>query len=1117
MILKNWDIDFTDFRWKTFDCETYADTFIEWCFEQKCYSLRQGKRLLNEWRTRKEKYISRLDTIVFDFQHFSRHDSSHSVNILNSIELVLGRNRVKMLSCSDLWLLLESAYFHDIGMALTDAERREILSDDEFKKFVNSVLIGNSIDEREASNYLKQAENRLNGKSQTDGIEGNEGVEFTDCWPADVSKNASILIASYIRKTHPQRSKKFMNSLLVCEDTQKNDSEIKERLNRLVALVSELHGKNFKDIYTVVHHDLGFDTEYLHPQFAAAMLRLGDLLDLDNNRFNIRAIEHFGDIPILSSYHYEKHKAIYHFSIDEEKIEVSAYSDKDNVCREVGKWFNWLKKEVEDLICDWNIIVPDYLKGCTLQRCKLEIKFGDTEYDSESYDSFSVDRENIISLMTGSNIYESKADCFREYIQNAFDASKMQLWLDIKNKKTSILDDNKKLSEITPFDISGADYEDLAVEVNISSYNEDNKLDICIKIIDHGIGMESECISNISVVGRGWKTRKIYMDAVQEMPDWLKPTGGFGIGLQSAFMLTDHVEITTKSIFEASCHTIEFDSPQKGGSIIKKISKQYAAGTTVKIHIPNETFIHIANNSGKLNEGKENAFLPDPAQSECDVFSDDYIEIFAFNFFRSYLEANIPNPLFPIKIVCSQKEYTYRSVYASEGGGFKPIKGLCEKGDYIYDVSDKFAVRIWDKKEKTFVCILPQPNRTMNFSNEIGRLSNHFCYRNFKVNNINEQKLGIRYFNFICMCIDIMNQKTSDVLSLRRNDFISDFKISEYYKKYLSLYVDIITNNDKNIDNIGKYLNVYLFILMAIQMTDKEKASKAMTAFIEKVENRIQTIGYLKNNRIAKKEESTKSVLQKIFEIYNDPEIDKFNGKIIFVAKEQNTPANETLRISLAKENTADDGGIVSMLKNGAWIYTDSELCNALHCVGKKFRTKNFTFYEDNEELVYTMISGLDENWEFEKSFELKEEELYKRVFGNSGIRYIAENADCGPYNDLKVTCLPNASEPDSYQVRRKTYIISPIGEKALRKIDFEIKSHGISHISDKFADWAISEDDFIKLITEEKDFDFLTHWVYHNQVVISENEKTIDHIKKMYLAMLRNIYKYYKSRRNKQ
>ena len=92
-----------------------ADTYIEKCFEIKCQEFKIGNHLINEWREDKKYYCSFTDTTVFDFQHYSMHDRSHSVNILHNIKMILGKERVEMLSVSDLWLLLESAYCQSAG------------------------------------------------------------------------------------------------------------------------------------------------------------------------------------------------------------------------------------------------------------------------------------------------------------------------------------------------------------------------------------------------------------------------------------------------------------------------------------------------------------------------------------------------------------------------------------------------------------------------------------------------------------------------------------------------------------------------------------------------------------------------------------------------------------------------------------------------------------------------------------------------------------------------------------------------------------------------------------------------------------------------------------------
>ena len=166
MRLLDWNNqDLTDFPWKMEDIETKADTFIEWCFEQKLYGIQNGADILNEWKNRKREYESYIAATVFDFQHYSQHDASHSINILNAIELVLGRKRVKELSASDLWLLLECAYFHDTGMALSNEEIRELWTgNDEFKSFLYTALETNDFDKKQAALYYKQMNDLLSGR-----------------------------------------------------------------------------------------------------------------------------------------------------------------------------------------------------------------------------------------------------------------------------------------------------------------------------------------------------------------------------------------------------------------------------------------------------------------------------------------------------------------------------------------------------------------------------------------------------------------------------------------------------------------------------------------------------------------------------------------------------------------------------------------------------------------------------------------------------------------------------------------------------------------------------------------------------------------------------------------
>ena len=57
------------------------------------------------------------------------------------------------------------------------------------------------------------------------------------------------------------------------------------------------------------------------------------------------------------------------------------------------------------------------------------------------------------------------------------------------------------------------------------------------------------------------------------MPEWLQPSGEFGIGFQSIFMITDLVHINTKSFFTQQELEIELsnpDSERRGDILIKQ-------------------------------------------------------------------------------------------------------------------------------------------------------------------------------------------------------------------------------------------------------------------------------------------------------------------------------------------------------------------------------------------------------------------------------------------------------------------------------------------------------------------------------------------------------------------
>lgn len=92
--------------------------YVELQLQEK--SLNTGQSILmGQWVFDKTNIPNALKAIAGVFPHYSLHDETHSESIINNIVKMLGREVIKSLSCTDLWLLLESAYCHDLGMVVT--------------------------------------------------------------------------------------------------------------------------------------------------------------------------------------------------------------------------------------------------------------------------------------------------------------------------------------------------------------------------------------------------------------------------------------------------------------------------------------------------------------------------------------------------------------------------------------------------------------------------------------------------------------------------------------------------------------------------------------------------------------------------------------------------------------------------------------------------------------------------------------------------------------------------------------------------------------------------------------------------------------------------------------
>lgn len=777
------------------DFDSQANSYIEACFEEKCRNMTEGEDILNSWRADKKEFTNYTSTIKMDFQHYSLHDKTHSIAILDAIYMVTGKERIEALCTSDLWLLLEAAYAHDIGMSTTYEELLEMWETAEFKEYVKVCLASDSAENFEIGAIYKKIEDVLHNKSEFlqysehryyDEIEKRyDEILQRESWPIIWERYILLLYTGYIRGRHHEFSKKKINEIkkdvMECEH---------ERMYGVVGEVAFLHGVDFDEIFERLSTtENGFKDETMHPQFAAAMLRLGDLLDMDSNRFNIRMLKHFGIIPLESILHIEKHKSVQHLSYDVTRISAYAKSEELDVCKTVNLWFQMLDKEVKNLICCWNEIVPQELIGCRLNKCDLKVYHQGGLYNSDKSSNFKIDTEKVYNLFIGENIYRTRFEFIREYLQNAMDASKMQLWL---NEKQSF--EKKALENRNVFDCFGNRIEDFTIKIfmdikegeNKTKNSEKDTLLICFA--DKGIGMEADCVSAISNVStNSWHRRTKYVQELTDMPCWLFPSGGFGIGVQSAFMMTDRIEFKTKAQTEFRGKHIYLENRKNGGRISEHTDEKINAfGTSVKIEIP---IIEI------LKVSQEEKFDLVSELGEENIFDQEKQEEIFQKLIVNYVKRIAEYSMFPIEIRCGKEvPYTIGRSWYIPGKEVHKIKWNNNK-ELIYQLSNN-RLTVLDEEKEALV------------SYEFASNANKDSQIKFYYHGVSVEE-GTEKTNYpFSMHIIYFRQQVKEILKINRDSFRSNYMeeknqdIRRYYMLFLELWnrldIKIALNTKRN-------------------------------------------------------------------------------------------------------------------------------------------------------------------------------------------------------------------------------------------------------------------------------------------------------------------------------
>lgn len=435
-----------------------------------------------------------------------------------------------------------------------------------------------------------------------------------------IKKAITLLSAELFRKIHHKQSRDIISGINENFHNEFNkfySPDIPIRFLQTLGDIAYSHGIDFYATLDLLPpKSNGYCSDYMHPRFIACLLRLGDLLDVDDKRFNQFTNKVFSNEPVqTSAVHERKHASITHLLVTPENIEITVDCKEDEaVFRIANQWFDWLKIEVDQQNKEWHSIRPKNFPGLapTISRNKVQVLFNGIKIDSELINlKFNISKEKVFEIFEGSALYDDPSFVFiREITQNSVDATKIQIWKDIEkgiydsilrkhfkefyNYNSNEWDNAEIIKHIKfPNDIPNDVFINYIINFNIDWLDE-SKETLLITLSDKGCGISKSTLLRMSNnVGDSRKGDSEYQNIDKSLPYFLKPTGAFGLGLQSIFIISDEFEIMTKNDNDNGWHIIFRSARYDQYISSKKINTIKTTGTKLTIKIPKTRFSTI--------------------------------------------------------------------------------------------------------------------------------------------------------------------------------------------------------------------------------------------------------------------------------------------------------------------------------------------------------------------------------------------------------------------------------------------------------------------------------------------------------------------------------------------
>lgn len=508
---------------------------------------------LHNIRTATSELLSQIGRLGI-FEEYSKHDITHIDKLLNTLDWIIPPATQLVMSPADWLMTVLCIYFHDLGMLITHRE----------------------FEQRASSSFQQYKENAFHG---------SEGEDYRAKILAMPSEKAErFLYQEFVRTNHPKRIKEWITGQNTTEygATEQIGSEIRR-------LVEPLGPKFCRDLGNVCesHHldDLSDLNKYkvsqpygdsneetANLQYVAILLRTVDLLHVTRDRTPSIAFRLINPTDPISQDEWYKQMAVVTVrpkvatdkegnadpSLPRDAIEINAFFDNPRGFFALTRYIAYVAKQLRASF-EW---CRDAKQSKGVRHDFPWRYIDETDIETQGFLSsqfeFTLDQAKILDLLTGHTLYNDLRVVLRELVQNSLDAVRLQALIG----KTAI--------------------GEVAIRWDSASRE--------LIVEDQGTGMTQGIIEKHLL--------KVGSSRYQD-PDFKKQYPGFsaisrfGIGVLSAFMISDEVEILTSHDAEPQARQLSLRSVH-GKYLIRLLDKKseeasflFPHGTRIRLKVRN--------------------------------------------------------------------------------------------------------------------------------------------------------------------------------------------------------------------------------------------------------------------------------------------------------------------------------------------------------------------------------------------------------------------------------------------------------------------------------------------------------------------------------------------------